>query len=231
MRWRSGSGRGVGRCTCLQRSSYLSQMSNHLWTRIKEDWKRQPLAIIGQGASLAFAVAIATWGSVSTPVPRGVAHSVSGASAALAVMVLASSLLATACRPTFHKTVIPGFFAALVLASGCLLFFSQSASQQLVETTAYIENRYEGPLVDIAYWCVFSVFVAICAAPAINRIFTTWGEMRSSQSEQPDRERGVAPIELLLFAAAWGFCLSGLQQKILGAFVFEQPPRANPISK
>lgn len=198
-------------------------MMHKFWKLIREDWERQPLAIIAQATSIVLAIGFAISGSIAAPSSGGFSYSGSGAATALAVTVLVSSVGATACRSVFKSTVIGGFMASLILASSSILLFSQMATNSLIRTSVYVDRNYEGPLIDIAYWAVFCVFAAVCAAPAITRILATWGELRS---EAAVGERGVAPIELIIFAMIWGWCLSGSQQRIIGAFVFDRVPQS-----
>lgn len=203
-------------------------MGRALWIRVKRDWRRQPLAILTQITSIIVAIGIAAFGAIASPVTIGSPGSVSGVvadgSIHLAISLLIASLLATISGAVFNRTVIGGFFCSLLLASLCVLVFSLSGRVTLTKTSIASEGAYVGPLIDLTYWAVFSIFVSICAAPAMRRITATWGQMTSRSEDGTVTKLGVAPFEFLIVATIWGWSLSGAQQRIIGAFVFEQPP-------
>lgn len=185
---------------------------------MKQDWGRQPAAIFAQCISICLAVGLAAWGSAVPPSGGGLKYSASSASIPLALLVTGASVTATLCRPIFRKTVVGGFSIALVLASACMLVFAQIAAEPIVKTTRYTNGNYIGPLIDIAYWAVFLLYAAICSQPATERIAATWGKTKSDDG----KEHGVSLAELALFALTWGWCLSGAQQRIVGAFVVQR---------
>ncbi|MGN7159129.1 hypothetical protein [Sphingomonas sp. SAFR-052] len=193
-------------------------MADSLLNRMKQDWERQPAAIFAQCISIGLAIGLAAWGSVVPPSGGGFKYSASSASIPLALLVTGASVTATLCRPIFRKTVVGGFSIALVLASACMLIFAQIAAEPLVKSTRYVNGSYNGSLLDIAYWTVFLIYIAVCSQPATERIAATWGKTKSEDG----KEHGVSLAELSVFALAWGWCLSGAQQRIIGAFVVQQ---------
>lgn len=185
---------------------------------MKQDWRRQPAAIFAQCISICLAVGLAAWGSAVPPSGGGLQYSASSASIPLALLVTVASVTATLCRPIFRKTVVGGFSIALILASACMLVFGQIAAEPIIKTTRYVNGNYSGPLLDIVYWAVFLLYAAICSQPATERIAATWGKAKSDDGT----EHGVSLAEFAIFALAWGWCLSGAQQRIVGVFVAEQ---------
>jgi hypothetical protein len=203
-------------------------MGRALWIRIKRDWTRQPLAILPQITSIFAAIGIAAFGALASPVTIGPPDPLAGVAAEgstkLAISLLLASLLATISGAVFKRTIVGGFFCSLLLASFCILIFSLSGKATLTKTSVLSDSAYKGPLIDLTYWAVFSIFVAICAGPAMRRITATWGQITSKSENGTVTKLGVAPIEFVIFAVIWGWSLSGAQQRIVGAFVFEQPP-------
>jgi hypothetical protein len=125
----------------------------------------------------------------------------------------------------FRRTIIGGFSISIVFASACILFFSELQKEALVRTSIIDAGEFKGPLIDLIYWFTFGIFVAITASPAVERIVATWGRVpvTSGDRDKP-KTMGVSIAELLIFAAIWGACLAGAQQRILAAFVFERAP-------
>ncbi|MEJ8630800.1 hypothetical protein P0F65_14820 [Sphingomonas sp. I4] len=145
------------------------------------------------------------------------------ASYALAITVLIASASAGISQYGFRKGFVAGFCLSLILASACLLVFTILGAPYLARTSKLIRGSYDGPLMDVGYWAVFLVFVTVCSSAAINRIAL------SSQNLEPAKQgdlqgRGVTVLEVLIVTLIWGACLSGVQQKLIAAFVFQMPP-------
>lgn len=199
-------------------------MARRVWVRIVRDWENQPLAIIGQALSIGVAVLLTVWGASSASIKTSAVQPLADASFALAVTVLAASISAGVSRYSFRKSFVAGFCLSLTLASACLLLFSMLGAPYLKKTSKLIQGSYDGPLMDIGYWAVFLIFLAACSSVAINRMALSFQSLKSPKGEIDEQDRGVTVIEVAIAALVWGACLSGVQQKIIAAFVFQTPP-------
>lgn len=214
------------RFTCRLRSSCSTM---RFMEKIAADWNNQPLAILTQVAGVAIATTTPFLLSLSLPSYSTTHFALPAASVAISISMAAALILATFCRLVFKATVIGGFFVSLILAAICLMVASVGERPLLIKTTVYSNGTYQGPLVDLIYWSIYSEFVAICCVPAMSRIVATWGQMSTTDESGTRQKLGVAPFEFLIFAAVWGWALSGAQQKIIGAFIFQQPPKVASI--
>ena len=195
-------------------------MASRLWTRIVKDWENQPLAIIGQAVSIAVALSLTALGAASASLRLSAVQPLTDASYALAVTVLTASISAGISRYGFRNSFITGFCLSLTLASACLLLFSVLGSPYLIKTTKLVRGSYDGPLMDIGYWAVFLVFLVACSSAGIDRLVLSSQALKSSKEDDQKQERGVTVLEVTIVAFIWGACLSGVQQKVVAAFVF-----------
>lgn len=207
-------------------------MAVGLWKKLKDDWERQPLAIILQASAIFIAIAIFTYGASPSSSVSGSATTQtgisSGAHQSIAILLLLTPVFAALCRPFFARTVIGGFFVSIVLAALCILVFSLSEKKALIHNSTISPDRFRGPLIDLVYWSTFLIFMATIAGPAIKRIIDTRGQRSDATEGDEGETAGVTPIELFILAAVWGSFLSGAQQRILGAFVFERTVVSQP---
>lgn len=198
-------------------------MARRLWTRIVKDWENQPLAIIGQVLSLALAVFLAVWSSPSTSFKPAAVQPLADASFALAMTVLAASMCAQISRYGFRKGFVAGFCLSLILSSACLLLFAVLSAPYLAKTTKIVHGSYDGALMDVGYWAVFLIYAVTCTSSAIDSMISASRRLKSAKGAD-EEERGVTVLEVAIVAFVWGACLSGVQQKIVAAFVFQSPP-------
>jgi hypothetical protein len=198
-------------------------MARRLWIRIIRDWENQPLAIIGQALSIVIAVSLAVWGAPAASPKMAAFKPLADASYALAITVMMASLCAGISRYGFRKSFVAGFCLSLILASACLLLFAIVGGPHLAKTSRLIRGSYDGPLMDMGYWAVFLVFVVVCSSAAVNRMVLSSQNLKSAKEDEP-QDRGVTVLEVLIVVLIWGACLSGVQQKIVAAFVFQTPP-------
>jgi hypothetical protein len=190
--------------------------------RIKRDWENQPLAILTGIAGLVlipisyFASNLATT-SILAPTFKS-----------LAIFILVNVVFALACRVFFSKSLVVLLCVSITFACASFALFSLWEKAALIKTSAVTPQAINGPLIDLTYWSVFLVFLAANADKGIGTIIDTWGSMKSAETMLGKKnEDGVTFLELLIVVALWGSFLSGGQQRVFDALVFERAPIAN----
>lgn len=194
-------------------------MIHRLWADIRRDWAAQPLAIISQWSGLLLALLLYFLGKTSfqhsTPLGLVFSGSIIGLSVAISLAVF----FGTISRYVIKRSVISGFMVSLITACVCVYLAMSLQIDLLIKTTKFKDDVFVGPIVNLTYWTIFGVYVAIRSSSSISRLGATWGQLTTETANGSLSKLGVAPFEILIFAAVWGRCLSYAQQQILMVLV------------